>query len=663
MHRAAIDVCRILIVDDNAHDRADAKAALLKGSSQRYAFLEASFGEEALHICRQTPALDCIILDVGLPDTNAIDVLGHLPRDADACIAIPVVILTGSADALINQEALRAGAQDYVGKSWLGPESLTRAVGNAIERHAMQRELRHDRRRQQLVAELNQAAASGFTEALDALLEQVCTEVRADILLHYVTDGIEINDMRLHHSTGIDQQARQRLLRLPQDEVALQLRALGARASAACPLLVDNRVVGILNFAAYPRERFDLAEQDFIALVARQISSAWQRLQLLRAKEAELRSLTDNSPDIITRHDRQMRCVFINNAITHATGALPESYLGKSCLKPGMPDNVCAIWEAAMQQVINTGQSHRFEFELACPAGMRYFECRLVPENVPGGPVQFLMGVSHDITERRRLAVQRESLLEKEQAALAEAQRVGLIKDEFLATLTHELRTPLASIISWSSLLKYSLGDAALALRCIEVILESAQEQSLLIDDLLDMNRIVSGTMRMENESVDIDALIAAVASTLAPTAQAKSITIKLSPGCDETARIRGDVDRLRQVLWNLLTNAVKFTPSGGTITLATSPDGGNVCVSVQDNGSGIDARFLPYLFDRFTQEDGSRARVNGGLGLGLAIVKSLVELHGGSISGSSAGIGHGARFEILFPMMASASQRKNTLE
>ncbi len=650
--RSRTDTCRILIVDDSANDRAEAKAALLNGSLQRYVFLEAASGDEALRLCQLLPAPDCMVLDFELLDTNALDVLARLPRDADDFITMPVVILTGSANATVNQEVLRAGAQDYVGKSWLCPESLTRAVENAIERHAMLRELRQDRSRQQLVAELTQAAAGGFSDALDALLEQVRIQVQADIFLRYVGDGIDEANMRLQRSTGLDQQARRALAFLPFDQVAPQLRVLGARAYASFPLTVDNRIIGTLNFAARLREQFAAAELDFIALVARQISYAWQRLQLLQSKESELRSMTDNSPDILTRHDREMRCVFINTAVTRTTGELPEIYIGKTSRERGMPEALCAIWEGAMQYVMDSGRSHRFEFELAFPTGTRYFECCMMPEHVPGGPVEYLLGVSHDITERRRLAVQGEVLLREEQAARTEAERVGLIKDEFLATLTHELRTPLASIISWSSLLKCSLDDAALARRCIEVILQSAKEQSLLIGDLLDMNRIVSGTMRMENKMVDIDALAASVAETLAPTVNAKGITLALSLACSNTTRIRGDADRLRQVLWNLLINAVKFTPGGGTITLATSDEGGNVAVSVMDNGSGIDARFLPYLFDRFTQADGSRVRLNGGLGLGLSIVKNLVELHGGTIAGSSAGIGCGACFVMLFPMI-----------
>ena len=654
MNRRGMALCRLLIVDDSAHDRAEAKSALLKGSSQRYLFLEASFGEEALCICLQTPALDCIVLDIELPDMDAMAVLARLPRDADDFIAIPVVILTGSASALINQEVLRAGAQDYVGKSWLGPESLTRAVENAIERHAMLRELRRDRNRQQLVAELTHAAA-GYSDALHALLEQVRLQVQADIFLHYAGDDLNAAPLRLQHCTGINQQARERLACLPLDQIALQLRAIGARACIACRLTVGDRVVATLKFASYTRETFDVAEQDFIALVAQQISDAWTRLQLLRSKETELRSLTDNSPDILTRHDRTMRCVFVNSAVTRTTGLLPATFIGKTCRESGMPRVLCATWEEAMQHVIDSGQSHRFEFELRDKTGTRYFECRMVPEHIADGLVEHVVGVSHDITERRRQAAQRELLLVQEQAARSEAERVGLIKDEFLATLTHELRTPLSSIISWSSLLKSSLDNPVQVRRCVEVILESAKAQSLLIGDLLDMNRITAGTMRMESELLDIDALAASVAGTLAPTATAKGITLELLLACRKSTRIRGDVDRLRQVLWNLLTNAVKFTPAGGTITLATSDRGGSVCVSVRDDGSGIDARFLPYLFDRFTQADGSRARVHGGLGLGLSIVKSLVELHGGTISGSSAGIGCGACFSMIFPIREQA--------
>lgn len=270
--RAAI--LRILIVDDSLHDRAEAKAALLKGSTQRYAFVEAASGEAALRICRQLPAPDCVVLDFELPDANALHVLAHLPRDADDFIVIPVVILTGSTSSSVNQEVLRAGAQDYVGKSWLGPESLTRAVENAIERHAMLRQLRHDRNRQQLCAEVAQAAAGSYTDGLDALLEQVRLEAQADVFMHYVGDGINGARMRLQRCTGIDPQSRDAFACLPLDQVALRLHAHGAHGHAACPLMVDGRMIGMLHFATQTRACFDASELSFIALVGRQISGA-----------------------------------------------------------------------------------------------------------------------------------------------------------------------------------------------------------------------------------------------------------------------------------------------------------------------------------------------------------------------------------------------------
>ena len=146
-----------------------------------------------------------------------------------------------------------------------------------------------------------------------------------------------------------------------------------------------------------------------------------------------MRSLTDNSPDILTRHDRQMRCVFVNSAVILVTGAVPATYIGKTARECGMPEALCTIWEAAMQQVFDNGRSHRFEFELTHSNATRHFECRMVPENGSGVPVQYVIGVSHDITERRRQAVQREALLVEEQAARTEAERVGLIKVDILA--------------------------------------------------------------------------------------------------------------------------------------------------------------------------------------------------------------------------------------
>ncbi|MEB0135388.1 response regulator [Actimicrobium sp. CCC2.4] len=665
---------RILLVDDNLHDRADARAALLKGSRRRYDFIEAELAQEALDYCAQQPAPDCMLLDFDLPDADAFELLARMPRDSHGITLVPVVILTGSPRQSLNQELLRAGAEDYVGKAWLGPESLTRGVENAIERHLMKRELWRERARQQVIADIAQAATDGPGNAMAALFERVRVLVQADIFLSHVLDIGTPPMLRLTADAGIDAPTRLLYLLLDpvtslcgsvvahgkpvfrhhlqehDEEATAVLKKIGVQAYASYPLQVDGRVIGTLSFGSRSRVQFDDDECDFMATVASQVGAAWERLDLLRSKDNELRSLTDNSPDILTRFDRQLRHVFINAAITRVTGHTPAYFIGKSNRELGMPEALCARWERAMQHVFTTGEAQQVSFDFPAVTGLRHFDCQLVAEQRGDGRITHILGVTHDVTVRHQLDDRREELLEAERAARIESERVALIKDEFLATLSHELRTPLSAIMGWASLLKRASPSPELYRKGIDVIARNATDQAALIGDLLDMNRILSGKLRMESERVNLDAVAAAAIDTLAPAALAKGITLELVLAPDGPGRVLGDGARLQQVLWNLLANAVKFTAGGGVVTLAISERDGLVVATVTDNGTGIEASFLPFLFDRFSQSDGSAARVHGGLGLGLSIVKNLLELHGGSVSASSGGAGQGACFTVLLP-------------
>ncbi|GAA4032837.1 response regulator [Actimicrobium antarcticum] len=671
---------RILFVDDNPDDRADAKAALLKGSHRRYEFIEASLAADALHLCAQLPALDCMVLDFDLPDADAFEVLASLPRDSDNTLLVPVVILTGSSRMALNREVLRAGAEDYVGKSWLGTESLTRAVENAIERHAMKVELRRERARQQVIADIEHAATGASSESMEALFERVRLLVHADIFFsHLVEAGAHGPMLRLNADAGINHQTRQHFLLFDtsqsvygkavergepvfrsdmqhsDDADTAILRGLGVQALASYPLQVADRVIGTLAFASCGHRFFGAEECDFMGLVVSLVGAAWERLDVLRKKESELRSLTDNSPDILTRFDRQFRHVFVNAAVTRATGRMPAEFIGKNNRELGMPEVMCVLLEQAMQQVFATGETQRVAFDYPALTGLRYFECQLVAEHrAGGGQIENILGITHDVTERRYLEQQREQLLEAERAARIESERAALIKDEFLATLSHELRTPLSAILGWANLLKRAPPSTELYRKGIDVIARNASNQAELIGDLLDMNRIVSGKLRMESALLDLNATAAAAIDSVAPTALTKGITLDLALAGEAPVMVLGDSARLQQILWNLLANAVKFTAPGGRVMLTLATGGDSVFVSVTDNGKGIDLAFLPYLFDRFSQADGSSARVHGGLGLGLSIVKNLLELHGGAVHVYSAGPGHGACFTAILPLASS---------
>jgi CheY-like chemotaxis protein/two-component sensor histidine kinase len=243
-----------------------------------------------------------------------------------------------------------------------------------------------------------------------------------------------------------------------------------------------------------------------------------------------------------------------------------------------------------------------------------------------------------------------EQLLAAEQAARTQGERISRTKDEFLASLSHELRTPLAAIAGWTRVLMRPETDAQTQRRGIEAIERNVQVQSHLVDDLLDLSRIVSGKLLMNVERVDLNQIAAAAADTARPAAQNKGVRIDLQLGAGAAIEVMGDSARLQQIASNLVINALKFTPAGGTVTISTALRGAQVELTVSDTGQGIAAEFLPHLFDRFSQADGSAARQHGGLGLGLSIVKDLVELHGGTVTASSAGQGRGASFKLHLP-------------
>jgi signal transduction histidine kinase/ActR/RegA family two-component response regulator len=256
---------------------------------------------------------------------------------------------------------------------------------------------------------------------------------------------------------------------------------------------------------------------------------------------------------------------------------------------------------------------------------------------------------------RREIAVRKEAeeriadLLTNEQAARGEAERANRLKDEFLATVSHELKTPLNAIFGWAQLLLVEKAeDPKHALKAIE---RNARVQIKLTDDLLDLSRIISGKLHLNIRSIALTTAVDAAIEAIGPAAQAKRITIeKRGVSARPFMKIAGDPDRLQQVMWNLLSNAVKFTPPGGQITVNLSEEEDTVTVIVRDTGDGIDPAFLPFVFDRLRQADGSNTRKHAGLGLGLSIVRHIVEMHGGTVTAESRGLGEGASFIIALP-------------
>jgi signal transduction histidine kinase len=262
-----------------------------------------------------------------------------------------------------------------------------------------------------------------------------------------------------------------------------------------------------------------------------------------------------------------------------------------------------------------------------------------------------MVGISRDVTAEREAAQERERLLKSEREARDEAERQSRLKEEFLATLSHELRTPMNAILGWLSILESGkpIRDIHSA---VAVIPRNAQLQARLIDDLLDMNRLMAGNVQLDLAPVEVSALLQTTLQGLQPAADAKGMLLVGAVDAN-VGEILADSRRLQQILWNLIHNAIKFSTSGGRVDVHVERTADGLQLTVKDNGQGISPAFLPHVFERFRQQDASSTRAACGLGLGLSIAKHLVELHGGTISAQSGGDGHGATFVVRVPAVA----------
>jgi signal transduction histidine kinase len=259
-----------------------------------------------------------------------------------------------------------------------------------------------------------------------------------------------------------------------------------------------------------------------------------------------------------------------------------------------------------------------------------------------------MVGISRDVTGEREHARERERLLRSEREARDEAERQSRLKDEFLATLSHELRTPMNAILGWLSILESGKPIREIH-SALAIINRNARMQAKLIEDLLDMNRLMAGNVQLEISTVDLGSLLQATMQALQPAADAKSVQLIAAVPAD-SRELLADGRRLQQVLWNLVHNAIKFTPPHGRVEIRVRHDDEHLEITVQDNGQGITPSFLPHVFERFRQQDASATRPTFGLGLGLSIAKHLIELHGGTIAAASAGDGTGSTFSVRLP-------------
>ncbi len=355
----------------------------------------------------------------------------------------------------------------------------------------------------------------------------------------------------------------------------------------------------------------------------------------LQAREQELRTVADNSPDVIARYDPSLRHVFVNAAVETLMGLPAEAFLGRTSRELGLPEALCDQWDEAILQAFETQCPVTLQFEFAAQGnGPRHFGARLVPEVGNSGRVEHVLCVTRDITDAW-LA----------QEALRRADRQ---KDEFLATLAHELRNPLAPLRTGLSVLQRTDGTPQQRRVC-QIMERQLNHMVRLVDELLDIARISQGKIVLQREVLPLHLVLEHAVDACRPLLDAQGHRLSWK-GVDPQWHVHGDMTRLVQVLSNLLCNAAKYTPRGGRVGLSAFEDGTQLGITVEDDGIGIPRDVLGRIFEPFVQVEQHLEHSQGGLGIGLSVVRSLVEMHGGRVAAHSAGPGTGSRFTIWLP-------------
>ncbi len=387
-----------------------------------------------------------------------------------------------------------------------------------------------------------------------------------------------------------------------------------------------------------------------ISKIARDITKRKQIEKALLESEQGLRTLADSIPQLACMAHPDGHIFWYNQRWYEYSGTTPKEVEGwgwQALHDAEILPKVIERWKYS----IATGELFEMEFPLRGRDGkFRWFLTRLIPLRDSQGKILRWFGTSTDIDELRKIREERQQMLERETYAREQAEAATRAKDEFLAVVSHELRNPLNAILGYTRMARSNAHDAYQVARYCDIVERSAKSQQQLIEDLLDIARIISGKLKIEAAPTDLRLVLEEALTVVRPAAEAKQITL-VTQFIDDSPPLICDAARLQQVVWNLLQNAIKFTPAGGWVELRLEQTDAHVRLIVSDSGEGIEPDFLAAVFDRFTQQDTSRTRRYGGLGLGLALVKQLVEMHGGTIEVASAGKDLGTTFTITLPL------------
>jgi len=427
-------------------------------------------------------------------------------------------------------------------------------------------------------------------------------------------------------------------------------REKGMVAFAGYPLLVEDRVVGVMGmFARHPLTE-DTVEA--IATVAAPIAQGIERKraeEALRASEEKFRILADTAPVMVWVSGADKLRAFFNKPWLEFTGRAMEEELGYGWAEGVHQEDYDCCLET-FNASCDAREPFKMEYRLRRHDGeYRWILDHGVPRYSPGGDFLGCVGSCIDITERKQVEAREREQLALEQAARATAEAANRSKDEFLTMLSHELRSPLNAVLGYTRMLRCGPVDRDAINKVAAIVERNAKAQLQIIEDLLDSACVTTGKLRIKTRPVDLSTVLESALNTVRAAAEAKGIMLVADFG-PRPEEMVGDSARLQQVVWNLLSNGIKFTPEGGRVELQMDSDANHIRIKVSDTGKGIEPEFLPFVFDHFRQADSSSTRRYGGLGLGLSLAKYLVELHGGTITAASEGAGRGATFTVTLP-------------
>lgn len=484
--------------------------------------------------------------------------------------------------------------------------------------------------------------------------------------------GIEIRGPSLNKLLGLDpvpsgQPFKEFFERIhPEDQPAVK-NAIRASVDEDKPYDIEFRIRRADGAIRWMRDRGALVRDEdgqplYMTGAMVDMTVLREAQQALQQRERELEQIVENLPSIIARLDRDMRCLFVNRSIGTATGRRPEHYIGRTFTEAGVDPQLAQPLIDTARQVFQTGQPCEAEIDYPAPDRRRVYQLRIVPEWNEDQDNDTVLCIAHDITRLKAAEAELNRAIQQEQEARRHAEAASRAKDQFLAVLSHELRTPLTPVLL--TLAAMETEDLSDSLReDLAMIRRNVELETKLIDDLLDVTRIINGKLRLQLARINVHCLIEHVRDILQSDADARRLRIELDLQAKDDA-VNADPARLQQVFWNLLKNAIKFSYEGGRIVVRSRLDSSrSLCVEVIDEGVGIEPEAMPRLFQAFEQGSARVTQQFGGLGLGLAISRAITELHGGTITAASEGVGKGACFTVTLPIVAPVQRLLNRID